>query len=1078
MGASTSVQSSSENANYTSSSDFDDYDTSTDSREVAFVLESNDAAAEDAGTLIPESEKRIAYDKLRQYLGEDNAPYSRQVEYAYQCPKGHPLVPVVAHPSGFSETAAGTAGPSSLQCSLTTKETLLEIVVQKTTQTSNFEWDPLQLDFRRKHKAQESTIQNDMLRTACADGDLDLVAKLLDQNADVNDQNEMGVTPLHACVFSSNLKVAQFLISRGADQMQGDESEMAPIHYAAAEGAIELVRFFVECAGTNIAGLVGAEGITPAHMAANIGNSDILSYISETCGPEYCHQLDSAGNAPLHLASSWGHTDCVKILLQKGCNPNVRNANQMTPLMVALKSGHVNPTLAAVRLLLPITEVLDKDEVCIPQELYVGFDCAVSISKDCSSDVVENKQTTMHIAALCGSISELRVLLFAGAKVDMYDEQGFSPFHYACIKSRLDMVALMVNFGNHEELVTSLLKPGMGSPLICAISANSFPLVQYLVSKFPSWLEIRDSKGTHPLALALDCSCSLELVRALVVGGADLNAIAKNVPRPSETHAHSAMAQKVSVHEYASKFHSDAATFVRITGVNPVIEQTHWCAQLARHAGIWNGLNCPLVHQAAFSGRVPQLQELLRIRGATSDDRDTTGFTALHAACAGGLLSIVDLLLKAKFVVDASDNKAGLSPLFFAVNGGFPIIVERLMPLVLNASTLYDAQGCSLLSFLPDDETKAIAISKTILSVFPFMDDIVENVNVAEHIERVRTAVQSAGSHIVNADSVSLSDLLTRLPLLIHCRMNFEGQTLLHMACERLEAVMCVELLCRVGTPVEAVMSNGLSALHVAALHKNLAAMNVVLSYGASVDLPDINGITPLQIAVIESHCEGIDLLVRDWHAETNASDFKFNCQCNASCTSGDASAISSIVVNACAVPEVFSDQLNKVMVASGSENTTFICHVCLTATSPSASSGWFECSVEKCCNCYRLCKTCMSILKAKESSPTSTLPKVSELGNISQNPTMPFVNSSKSGLLFDKKVRGVCALCSYVNDTAGGSIGFSSCIQDSARRSLQAFDNRTSMLSANQTTNGFELLQRCIPTVKNWKKALFWTKL
>ena len=731
------------------------------------------------------------------------------------------------------------------------------------------------------------------LHVACANGDLDLVTKLLDDGADVNDKNTMGVTPLHASAFAGNLKLAQLLISRGADQMQGDESEMAPIHYAAAEGALEIVRFFVESAGKIVAGLVGAEGITPAHMAANIGHAEVLSYISEVCGPEYCAQLDCKGNSPLHLAASWGHTACVNVLLKIGCSANVRNADNMTPLMVSLKANNVNGTLAAVRLLLPFTEILETDDIVIPPKVYnddyytsspaegisilhtlVSQGAIEELEKQLklerSPDVVVSENVTpLHAAVLCGSISAVRVLLFAGAKLDVYDEMGFTPFHYACSKSSVVMVALMLHFGDTASLETLLLKPGTTSPLICAIAANSSSVVQYLVQIFPSWLEVRDAEDNVPLAAALNNGCSLALLRALVVGGADLKAIAKSLQSVTGTNADAASTRRIiSVYEYASHFHTEAAQFVQIVGSDPSVRQLPWWGELAEHVGVWHGRGCPLVHQAAFLGRMYELRELLKGRTLV-DEQDAAGFTALHAACAGGWLCVVDLLLKSNYTVDASDNQGGLSPLFFAVNGGFPVLVERLLPQVLDASTLYDAQGRSLLSFLPADEDEAIAISTMIMSIFPFITGSVANPNVAEHIERTRTRVLSVASCIANKDHVFLSDLLTELPLMVHCRMNSEGLTLLHMACEQSETMPCVELLCSNGAAVEAVMSNGSSPLHVAASSKSLAAMSLLLSYGASPDLPDQNGLTPLHIAAIESHSDGIELLVKAWHADS-----------------------------------------------------------------------------------------------------------------------------------------------------------------------------------------------------------------
>ena len=247
----------------------------------------------------------VSYDRRKQFLGDDNIPYFRQIQYARQCPKGHQLVPVNTHSSVVKNTIEST---STLPFSVPKIES-------NTNQKLKIDMDPLQLRTAKKDETQKHGIKSDSMRKACADGDLDLVAELLDQGAGVNDQSINGVTPLHACVFASNVELAQLLISHGADHMQSDEDDMAPIHYAAAEGALELVRLFVQCAGPTIAGLVGDEGITPAHMAANMGHADVILCICNICGPQYCDQIDCRGNSPLHLAASWGHTDCVKILL-------------------------------------------------------------------------------------------------------------------------------------------------------------------------------------------------------------------------------------------------------------------------------------------------------------------------------------------------------------------------------------------------------------------------------------------------------------------------------------------------------------------------------------------------------------------------------------------------------------------------------------------------------------------------------------------------------------------------------------------------------------------------------------------
>jgi ankyrin repeat protein len=411
-----------------------------------------------------------------------------------------------------------------------------------------------------------------------------------------------------------------------------------------------------------------------------------------------------------------------------------------------------------------------------------------------------------------------------------------------------------------------------------------------------------------------------------------------------------------------------------------------------------------------------------------TETKDGLGFTALHAACAGGFLSTVDALLKHNFSVDSNDNNAGLSPLFFAVNGGFCLLVERLLPLVANESSLYDARGRSLLLFLPSDENAALAISTMMLSTFPFIDGDAESDLVSQHIEHTRFRVQSAALHISNIDPTSLSNLLNDLPCLIYCRMNGEGCTLLHMACEQLEAFMCVEVLCRMGAPVEAVMSNGVSPLHVAAVSKNLTAMSTLLSYGGSPDLPDHNDLTPLQIAVASSFSAGIELLVKEWHAYSmnadttcSTADRIDDCFKNFPQTATCAGVLGEHISDkrACKVTDTIIDKIDvsnqsNLSINNGlflSQNLTLICRICSTPAYHSDISGWLTCSTKTCCDSYTVCASCINILKENDLSPETSIPKsISKPaacdGNVSFKRGKSSIYATKNERAFDKKVR------------------------------------------------------------------------
>lgn len=63
----------------------------------------------------------------------------------------------------------------------------------------------------------DSVDKNEELRKAAAEGNVDVIKKLLDEGMDVDSQNEYGMSPLMAAVCRSQKETVDFLIKHGAD---------------------------------------------------------------------------------------------------------------------------------------------------------------------------------------------------------------------------------------------------------------------------------------------------------------------------------------------------------------------------------------------------------------------------------------------------------------------------------------------------------------------------------------------------------------------------------------------------------------------------------------------------------------------------------------------------------------------------------------------------------------------------------------------------------------------------------------------------------------------------------------------
>ncbi|CAB0030111.1 unnamed protein product [Trichogramma brassicae] len=159
-------------------------------------------------------------------------------------------------------------------------------------------------------------------------GDDDDLAKILfevsdevDRPVQVDVQSHSGWTPLLWTVRGRRKKLFEILLRRGADP--------------------------------NVA---NANGLTPLHLICNRwydGNDDdsqwakmLFEISNENHMSVQVDARDSRGDAPLHEALFNGQASMTELLLRKGADPNVANANGLTPLHVICQKVHSGDLLA------------------------------------------------------------------------------------------------------------------------------------------------------------------------------------------------------------------------------------------------------------------------------------------------------------------------------------------------------------------------------------------------------------------------------------------------------------------------------------------------------------------------------------------------------------------------------------------------------------------------------------------------------------------------------------------------------------------------------------------------------------
>ncbi len=91
----------------------------------------------------------------------------------------------------------------------------------------------------------------------------------------------------------------------------------------------------------------------------------------------------------------------------------------------------------------------------------------------------EEGRTGLHICAMNGNMQIARILVKAGAKLDLPDRLGNTPLHLAVARGQSEIAMLLINAGAKLDLEN---KSGM-TPLMIAASRGNLELVRALIAK-------------------------------------------------------------------------------------------------------------------------------------------------------------------------------------------------------------------------------------------------------------------------------------------------------------------------------------------------------------------------------------------------------------------------------------------------------------------------------------------------------------------------------------------------------------------------------------------------------------------
>jgi ankyrin repeat protein len=456
--------------------------------------------------------------------------------------------------------------------------------------------------------AAEPTVARDTrLVDAIKAGNSAAAVALLQKKVDVNAPERDGTTALHWAARNDDSTMVDRLIRAGADAKASNRYGVTPIALACENGSATVV-----------------ERLLKAGVSAN------------TTGP--------LGETALHLCARTGRPEAVKVLVAHGAVVDtIENWRGQTPLMWAAAEGHA----AAMRVLIEAGADVNARSSIITWERQ-------RTEEPRDKWLPPGGLTPLLYAARDGRLESARVLLAAGADVNVVDPDRHTALILSLVNGHFDVAAALIQAGadvNMEDKVGQ-------TALYAAVDAHTAP-----ASNRPA---PRETDDTHS---------SLDVIRMLIDRGARVDA-ALRAQVPYRTKLDRGGDGVLGV---------GTTPLVRAAkaGDVPVIKLLLEKSANAR-AATRNGVSAVMMaanvsaREEDMTGRNKTQKEaiesirLLMSAGADVKGSDTQGRTALHGAALWGMTDVVKFLAQNGGDVNVKD-KRGLTPLDHAMGlaGGF-----------------------------------------------------------------------------------------------------------------------------------------------------------------------------------------------------------------------------------------------------------------------------------------------------------------------------------------------------------------------------------------------------------------------
>jgi len=437
------------------------------------------------------------------------------------------------------------------------------------------------------------------LIVAAAHGHTDAVSYLIDEaKAEVDKMHENGVTALMYAAAGGHVETTKALIARGGDVNMLHSNEGSALLESSTAGALEALKLLIaEGAKVDIR---DKDGVTALMSAASQGHYDCVELLldtlkgmkSESEFKTFLNLLSESGGSAVMFAAGVGKANVTTLLIENGGDVNA--IAQATPEYLAILAEQIE------------TNTLPEDH-----EPHI------------------DGVTALHVAAQGGYLDCVNILIEAGAKVEVKDDE--------------DRTALILAVkGNFGEVASALVKAGAD----------------------PNTPYVDDEGDAHNLLMDAIIVENEEFASLLIRNGADLTHEDDHKVTTLLQASHRGMENIVEL--LLERFPKENIDKASDEGITPLIA-------------------------AASEGHINIVKLLIEKVGEHLDvnAKDRDGTTAIMAAAARGHVNGVEILLKQGKADANIQNVDGHTALMFAYNGKNQVetLFERYNQFVTESST-------------------------------------------------------------------------------------------------------------------------------------------------------------------------------------------------------------------------------------------------------------------------------------------------------------------------------------------------------------------------------------------------------